>query len=207
MISTLYGFKSNQTRVFNEAGTQIYVTQITIPSCVVTNIQTDEAKTTYKLGISTAKKLNKAQAEELKQAGIEKKPRFFREVTESTNDEAIVVGGEISVDQVFAVGDRVVVTGVSKGKGFAGGVKRHGFNGGPKTHGQGDRWRAPGSIGAGTTPGRVYKGQRMAGRMGNQTVSVKGLQVIAINVEKGVMSVSGPVPGSRNGFVTIRKQA
>jgi len=207
MISTLYGFKSNQTRVFNEEGTQIYVTNITVPSCVVTNIESGETKTTYKLGISTAKKLNKAQSEELKKAGIEKKPRFFREVTEDKGDEAIVVGGEINVDQVFAVGDRVVVTGVSKGKGFAGGVKRHGFNGGPKTHGQGDRWRAPGSIGAGTTPGRVYKGQRMAGRMGNQTVSVKGLQVIAIDVEKGIVSVSGPVPGSRNGFVTIRKQA
>lgn len=207
MINTFYGFKSNQTRVFDESGTQIYVTHVAVSPCVVTSIRSTQDKTTYKLGISTAKKINKAQEMELKKAGIDKKPRFFREVSEVASDETIVVGGEITVDQVFAVGDKVVVTGVSKGKGFAGGVKRHGFGGGPKTHGQGDRWRAPGSIGAGTTPGRVYKGQRMAGRMGNDTVSVKGLQVVSIDAAKGTMALSGPIPGARNGFVTICKLA
>jgi large subunit ribosomal protein L3 len=106
---------------------------------------------------------------------------------------------------IFDVGDRVDVTGISKGRGFAGVVKRHGFGGGPKTHGQSDRQRAPGSIGAGTTPGRVYKGMRMAGRMGNARVTVQNLQVVLVDLERNLLAVKGAVPGARNGLLVIEE--
>jgi large subunit ribosomal protein L3 len=115
-------------------------------------------------------------------------------------------GQPTSVSDVFQVGDAVTVTGVSKGKGFAGGVRRHNFNGGPKTHGQGDHWRAPGSIGSGTTPGRVYKGKKMAGRLGGDTVTVKGFKVVAVDSEKNIVTVSGPIPGAKSGLVTVTKR-
>ena len=102
---------------------------------------------------------------------------------------------------VFKEGDKVTVTGVSKGKGFQGGVKRHGFAGGPKTHGQSDRWRAPGSVGQTTTPGRVYKGKRMAGRMGNDTVTVKNLLVVGVAEDH--LIVKGVIPGARTSLVTV----
>lgn len=105
----------------------------------------------------------------------------------------------------FLVGDTVTITGTSKGKGFAGGVKRHGFKGGPRTHGQSDRERAPGSSGQTTTPGRVYKGKRMAGRMGGVKVSAKGQKIFDINIEKNEISVIGSVPGARNNLVKIAK--
>lgn len=107
-------------------------------------------------------------------------------------------------DDVLKPGDLVSVAGVSKGKGFAGVVKRHGFAGGPKTHGQSDRLRAPGSIGQTTTPGRVYKGKRMAGRMGGERTTVKGLTVLAVS-EDGTIELSGPVPGNRGGLLKITK--
>jgi large subunit ribosomal protein L3 len=106
---------------------------------------------------------------------------------------------------LFAPGDHVDVVGTSKGRGFAGVVKRHGFRGGPKTHGQSDRWRAPGSVGAGTTPGRVLKGTRMAGRMGNDRVTVKNLEVLAVDPERNLMAVKGAVPGPSGGLIMVKK--
>lgn len=130
--------------------------------------------------------------------------RFLREVrVESEPDEK--VGDQIKASDIFSVGDVVAVTGVSKGKGFAGGVKRHGFHGGPKTHGQSDRHRAPGSIGQGTSPGRVWKGKRMAGRMGSDTVTVKNLKVIAVDSEKNELHLSGPVPGTRKSLLIVKR--
>ncbi|OIP98068.1 50S ribosomal protein L3 [candidate division WWE3 bacterium CG09_land_8_20_14_0_10_39_24] len=105
---------------------------------------------------------------------------------------------------IIEVGNPVVITGFSKGRGFAGVVKRHNFRGGPATHGQSDRHRAPGSIGAGTSPGRVYKGKRMAGRFGGDKVTVKGFKVVFFNDKENVVAVSGPVPGARNGKVYLK---
>lgn len=116
------------------------------------------------------------------------------------------VGDEITVD-MFAEGEEVDVIGTSKGKGFAGVMKRHGFGGGQRTHGQSDRARAPGSIGPGTTPGRVYKGTRMAGRMGNERVTVKALRIVQADPERNLLVVQGSVPGANGGLLVIRKTA
>ena len=121
------------------------------------------------LGFGTKKSVKKPQLGHGKKAGIEQPIRWFREVEKNKD---LQLGTEIKLDQVFSIGDAIKVEGISKGKGFQGGVRRWGFHGGPKTHGQSDRHRAPGSIGSGTTPGRVYKGKKMAGHMGNVKSSV-----------------------------------
>ena len=118
--------------------------------------------------------------------------------------ESFEVGQEIAVS-TFTEGEDVTISGLSKGRGFQGGVKRHGFHGGPKTHGQSDRWRAPGSIGQGTTPGRVYKGKRMAGRMGGESVSVKGLKILQMEEDSGRLAILGTIPGSKGSLVVISK--
>src|SRR5207247_7959997 len=126
-------------------------------------------------------------------------PYFLAEVRfpADAKVEALPKAGDmIQVTSVFEPGDIIDVTGISKGKGFAGGVKRHHFKGGPRTHGQSDRERAPGSIGQTTTPGRVYRGKRMAGRMGNDRVTVRGLEVVAIDSEKHMLTIKGLVPGA-----------
>lgn len=111
----------------------------------------------------------------------------------------------MKVEEIFKPGDIVEVTGHSKGKGFAGVVKRHNFRGGPKTHGQSDRWRAPGSIGQTTTPGRVYRGKKMAGRMGQDAVTVKNLKIVDVDPVTKILSVSGPVPGAKRSIVFINR--
>ena len=133
-------------------------------------------------------------------------PRFLREVRLDSEPE-FKVGDIISVSDVFKKGDVIAITGTSKGKGFAGVVKRWGFHGGPRTHGQSDRERAPGSIGQGTTPGRVLKGKKMAGRMGGDRVTVKNLIVVDVDKEAGLIAVSGPVPGVPGGLLIIKKLA
>ncbi len=120
--------------------------------------------------------------------------------------ETPMLGDEVTV-AMFTVGEAVDVIGTSKGKGFAGVMKRHGFRGGPRTHGQSDRARAPGSIGPGTTPGRVLKGTRMAGRMGNERVTVKGLRIVQADAERNLLVIQGAIPGANGGLVTIRKSA
>jgi large subunit ribosomal protein L3 len=129
----------------------------------------------------------------------------LREVKVVGSDQP-AVGDTISTE-IFAIGERVDVIGTSKGKGFAGVMKRHGFRGGPRTHGQSDRARAPGSIGPGTTPGRVLKGTRMAGRMGNERVTIKALEVLQADPERNLLVVMGSVPGPNGGLVMIRKGA
>ena len=117
----------------------------------------------------------------------------------------LLSGGDLKLAEVFQAGDLITVSGFSKGKGFAGGVKRHGFKGGPKTHGQSDRQRAPGSIGSTTTPGRVQRGKRMAGRMGNAKVTIKNLRVAKVDVEKNQLWVIGAVPGIEKARLQVRK--
>lgn len=131
-----------------------------------------------------------------------KNKKIFREVR---CDDEIEVGKEIVFDEFIKAGDLVNVSGISKGKGFAGAVKRYGFKGGPRTHGQSDRERAPGSSGSGTTPGRVYKGKRRAGHMGNAAITKMGMKVLNVDSEHGQITIVGSVPGHNNSLVKITK--
>lgn len=207
MIAALLGTKIDQTQRFTQEGKRLSVTLISAGPCVVTKIMTaKENSSRVQLGFGITRHLNRPMAGQLKQAGIENKPRFLREFKLETPASELKLGQEIKISEVFNVGDRVRVTGTSKGKGFAGVVKRHGFAGGPRTHGQSDRERAPGSIGQTTTPGRVYRGKRMAGRLGGERVTVTGLKVVSVDSEKNILTVSGLVPGPKNGLLIIQKE-
>lgn len=207
-MKSLLGLKQTQSQQFTADGKRIPVTLIQVGPCWVTNIIDGGSYKNLQIAFGTAKHTTKALDGIIKKAGLTIKPRFLREVR--INDVSdlgdVSIGSELKVGDIFKVGDVIRVTGVSKGKGFAGVVKRHGFKGGPRTHGQSDRERAPGSIGQTTTPGRVYRGKRMAGRMGSDTVTVKGLSVVAIDTEKNILTVKGVVPGGKGGLVTVSKE-
>lgn len=204
MVSGLLGRKLGMMQVFNSTGEVIPVTVIAAGPCVVTQIRTKERDgyEAVQLGFEQvpARKLTKPQQGHL--AGAGSLVRHLREFR-ATNAAEHQVGQVLNVD-LFQPGQRVDVSGTSKGRGFAGVVKRHGFRGGPKTHGQSDRHRAPGSIGAGTYPGRVWKGQRMAGRMGGKRVTVQNLEVVEVIPEKNLLLVRGSVPGHRNSLLQVR---
>lgn len=206
-MQALLGQKKVQSQRFLENGKRIPVTLIDVKDNTVVSVKTDD-KNNYQavqLGFSMKKKATKAEIGHAKGAKLEKAPKFLREVRiVEEGADLPEVGTVLVASEVFAPGDIVDVIGVSKGKGFQGGVKRHNFSGGPKTHGQSDRWRAPGSIGQGTTPGRVYKGKRMAGRMGNDNVTVKNLEVVDVTND-GVLVIKGLVPGVINGLIVINK--
>jgi len=202
VIRSIIGRKIGMTQIFTEGGTVESVTAIEAGPCVVTQIKTPvrDGYTAVQLGFSEARKLNSPERGHLGKLGLFKHLREFR--VADTSD--IELGHRIDVS-LFQPGDSVDVCGISKGKGFAGTVKRHHFSGGPKTHGQSDRHRAPGSVGAGTDPGRVLKGQRMAGHMGNQRVTVKRLEVVRADPDSNLLLVKGAVPGARNGLLEISK--
>ncbi|MBI4065242.1 50S ribosomal protein L3 [Candidatus Gottesmanbacteria bacterium] len=208
MITAILGTKIDQSQSFIEDGKRIPVTTIQAGPCWIVRISDMGSYQNLQLGFGTTKHLSKALAGHIKKAGLEQKPRFLREIRLKTVTDIgdLKVGAEVKVSDVFAPGDAVSVTGTSKGKGFAGVVKRHGFAGGPRTHGQSDRERAPGSIGQTTTPGRVYRGKRMAGRMGGDRVTVSGLHVVSINPEKNILTIKGLVPGGRTGLLLIQKE-
>lgn len=209
MISSLLGTKIGQSQTFTEEGKRIPVTTVRVGPCWITRISEHGSRHNVQLGFGSAKKPSKAISGHIKKAGLQdKKPRFFREIQIGTPGDLgdLSLGTEIKVGDVFQPGDAVRVTGTSKGKGFAGVVKRHHFAGGPRTHGQSDRERAPGSIGQTTTPGRVYRGKRMAGRMGSDRVTVRGLAVVAMDPEKNILTIKGVVPGARNGLLLITKE-
>ncbi|MEK7587366.1 MAG: 50S ribosomal protein L3 [Patescibacteria group bacterium] len=212
MINTLLGYKVGQTQMFTQEGKRIPATSIQAGPCWITEIEEGPTYKSIQLGFGTIKHLSKAEEGHIKKAGLTQKLRFLRKFRvnqgQALDEKGLIlsVGTEIKVGDVFQPGDAVRVTGTSKGKGFAGVVKRHGFAGGPRTHGQSDRERAPGSIGSGTTPGRVYRGKRMAGRMGNDRVTVRGLSVVAINPETNILTVKGLVPGGRRGLLIIQKE-
>ncbi len=197
------------TSTYDSRGRRVGATVVAISPNMVTQIKTSDGKDGYnamQLGYGTKKSVKKPQLGHAKKAGVEKPIRWFREIKGDQGDGGdLKPGTEIKLDQVFSIGDAVKVTGTSKGRGFAGVVKRHGFHGGPKTHGQSDRHRAPGAIGSGTTPGRVYKGKKMAGHMGSVQSSVKNLEVVGLNKEKNLLIIKGAVPGPTNGLVTITK--
>src|SRR3989344_1716211 len=208
MLNTLLGIKKGMTSTYDSRGRRVGATLVQIEPNFVTQVKVAEGKDGYnsvQLGISTKKSLKKPQLGHLKKAGIEKATRWMREIRTEEAQQDITPGQEIQIGQVFFVGDALKVTGTSKGKGFQGGVRRHGFHGGPKTHGQSDRHRAPGSIGTGTTPGRVLKGKKMAGHMGNVQVSTRGLEVVGINKEQGLLVIKGAVPGPVGGLIMVTK--
>ena len=202
MIQEVMGRKLGMTQIFGENGKAEAVTVVEAGPCVVIQVKTEarEGYNAAQLGFGKAKKLKSPQRGHLKELGEFKYLREFR----LDDTEGINVGDSVDV-RLFQAGDLVNVTGVSKGKGFAGTVKRYGFAGGPKTHGQSDRHRAPGSIGAGTSPGRVLKGTRMSGHMGNERVTVRKLKVLKTDPEHNLLLVRGAVPGAKNGLLLIGK--
>ncbi len=193
------------TSTYDARGRRVGATVVEIGPNFVTQIK-DKEKDGYRavqLGFGTKKSVKKPQIGHAKKAGLEQKIRWFREVKVEGGD--VKSGQEIKVGQVFSIGDAIKVTGISKGRGFQGGVRRHGFAGGPKTHGQSDRWRAPGSIGSGTTPGRVLKGKRMAGHMGVETVTTRGLEIVGVDKANNLLTIKGAVPGATGGLVIVEK--
>jgi large subunit ribosomal protein L3 len=207
MIESLIGKKVDQAQTFLENGKRIPVTEVLISDNVVLQVKTPEKDTYFavQLGFGVKKKPTKALVGHTKKAGVEGVSSTIREVSWDGIGELPNAGDVISVGTVFKAGDMIKVTATSKGKGFAGGVKRHGFGGGPKTHGQSDRHRAPGSIGQGTTPGRVYKGKKMAGHMGVDTVTVSNLTVVDVDAENKKLYILGLIPGHKNAIVVVKR--
>ncbi|MFC1915852.1 50S ribosomal protein L3 [Chloroflexota bacterium] len=202
MTEEIIGKKLGMSQVFGEDGKVAAVTAIEAGPCTVTQVKTiaEDGYNAVQLGFGEAKRLKSPQQGHLKDTGRFKYLREFR----LADTKAIKVGQKVDTS-LFKVGDLVNVTGVSKGKGFAGVVKRYHFAGGPKTHGQSDRHRARGSVGASASPGRVVKGMRMAGHMGNRQVTARNLEVFEADPARNLLLVKGAVPGGRNGLLLIKK--
>jgi large subunit ribosomal protein L3 len=202
MLTGIIGRKLGMTQIFDEKGKAEAVTLIEAGPCRVTQVKTgqNEGYEAAQLGFGEAKKLSKAVKGQCRDLGAF---QYLREIR-LDNSQEVKVGDTVDAS-LFSPGDKVNITGISKGKGFAGVVKRHGFAGGPKTHGQSDRHRAPGSIGSGTTPGRVLKGKKMAGRMGTQRVTARNLEVLKADTEHNILVVRGAVPGMPKGLLMITK--
>jgi large subunit ribosomal protein L3 len=202
MLQGIIGRKLGMTQVFRDNGKMEAVTAIKAGPCPVIQVKTvgKEGYDSIQLGFGETKHINSAEKGHTKELGSFKYLREFR--VDTVGD--IKVGDKVDVS-IFSPGDRIDATGISKGKGFAGVVKRHHFAGGPKTHGQSDRHRHPGAIGSTTTPGHVKKGLRMAGHMGAERVTTRKLEVMKIDSENNLLLVKGSVPGSRNGIVLLKK--
>ncbi|MBI3283129.1 50S ribosomal protein L3 [Candidatus Curtissbacteria bacterium] len=192
---TVLGIKGNMSARYNQRGQNVPVTVLRVDPNVVIDIIGEKAL----LGIGSKKRVKKPQNNIMTKLGF--MPRYMRQVKKIGE---LKIGDKITV-ALFSPQDAVKVTGITKGRGFAGSVKRWGFAGGPKTHGQSDRHRAPGSIGQTTTPGRVFKGKKMAGHLGNEKITVTGLEVIDVDQEKNQLFIKGAVPGAKNGFLVIEK--
>ena len=198
----MIGRKVGMTQVFQDDGTMVAVSVVAIQPNTVTRLRTParDGYTAVQLGTEVVPRLSRPEAGQLKELPKLKTIREFR----VDDVETFEVGQTVNLGDVFTAGDEVDVTGVSKGKGTAGVVKRHNFRRGPKTHGS-DHHRAPGSIGPGTTPGRVYRGLRMAGHMGDETVTVKNVRVVRTDPERNLLLVKGSLPGARGGLILVRK--
>jgi len=206
MANGIIGKKIGMTRVFDQEGRAIPVTVIEAGPCPVVQIKTSEREgyDAVQLGFGQKRKklFTLPVLGHFQKAQVEPR-RVLREFRTDRVGE-FKVGQELKVS-IFSAGDKVDVMGVSKGLGFQGGVRRHHFRGGPKSHGQSDRLRAPGSIGASSYPSRVYKGQRMAGRMGGRQITIKRLEVVQVDQERNLLLIRGAVPGKANSYLTIRK--
>ena len=207
VIQGILGRKLGMTRLFDDSGEVTATTIVEAGPCFVTQIKTldRDGYEAVQLGFEQVRqsKLNSPKRGHLKASGAPN-VRVLREVPVDDLD-GIALGDQINVD-MLRQGERVDVVGTSKGKGFAGVMKRHNFRGGPKTHGQSDRWRAPGSIGSGTTPGRVMKGMRMAGHMGDERVTVQNLEIVRIDAERNLIAIRGAIPGPKGGLIMIKKR-
>lgn len=222
MSAFILGEKLDQLQIFNDKGERIPATFIKTSPCYLVDIKWPKSDGYFaiKLGFGVAKKIKKPVQGELTKAGIKTPLRFLKEIRLEKlagkvkvieegkkralvlGNEKILIGQELDPTVFFKKGELIDVSGISKGKGFQGVVKRHGFAGGPRTHGQSDRERAPGSIGQTTTPGRVYKGKRMAGRMGGRRVTIKNLEII--EVKKDGLLLAGLVPGAKKSLLEIK---
>lgn len=203
----MIGKKVGMTQIFDEKGNVVPVTVIEAGPCYVTQVRNDERDgyTAVQVGFGETKpaRLTKGQLGHLQKNNLPAL-RHLREFRVRGSDAVDVAeGAEIKVD-VFEKGELVDVIGTSKGRGFAGTIKRHHFNRGPKTHGQSDRERAPGSVGMCAMPGRTLKGKRMAGRMGNDRVTMQNLEVVVVDPDKNLLAVKGSIPGANGGIVMIR---
>ena len=206
-IDFLIGRKMGMTRIFDNLGSDYPVTILEAGPCSVTQIKTDEndGYSSVQLGFQNKsdRHLKKAEKGHCEKAGVSVKHTLKEILT--NNLDGIDVGQSFNVD-VFETGDLVTVSGISKGKGFAGHMKRHGFSGGRRSHGKNSVMRKAGSVGAGTDPSRIWPGTRMAGRMGNDKVSVKNLKVIRVEKDKNLLFIKGAIPGAKRGIVYITKQ-
>lgn len=200
-LAGILGRKLGMTQIFDDKGTVHAVTVVEVGPMVVTQVKTNERDgyAAIQVGYGERKRSNKPMRGHFKKLGDFRMVKEFR----VRGDGEYSVGDKVGLE-LFDEGDYVDVTGQSRGRGFAGGVRRWSFSGGPKTHGQSDRHRAPGSIGAGTTPGRVYKGQKMATHMGAEQKTIRNLRIVAKDEAKGLLLIEGPVPGATNATVTVK---
>jgi large subunit ribosomal protein L3 len=198
----LIGRKLGVTQVFQDDGTMVAVSVLAIQPNTVTRLRTDDRDgyTAVQLGTEESKRLSKPEAGQLKDLPQVATIREFR----VDSVDGFEVGQKLTITDLFNDGDLVDVTGVSKGKSFSGVIKRHNFKRGPKTHGS-DHHRAPGSIGPGTTPGRVYRGLRMAGHMGDERATIKKLRVARVDAERNLLLVKGSAPGARGALILVKK--
>ena len=207
-LKAILGRKIGTTEMVRSGGEIDCVTAVEAGPCTVTQIKTSatDGYDAIQIGFGDARRATKPMAGHLERSGGQF--RHLREVRADTRPgfdlSGLEIGSTLNVD-AFEPGDRVDATGISKGRGFAGGIKRHGFHGGPKTHGQSDRHRAPGSIGAGSTPGKVLKGLRMAGHYGAARITVQNLEVVATDPDRNLMFIRGAVPGAGNSLLYIRR--
>jgi large subunit ribosomal protein L3 len=208
MIQALLGRKLGMTRVFDENGVVTASTLVEAGPCFVVQLRTEETDgyTAVQLGFGSRPRASKPQRGHLKKAGLPERQGLeaLREVPADSVDD-LELGARVDAS-MFAQGEIVDVVGTSKGKGFAGVMKRHNFHGGPKTHGQSDRWRHSGSVGSGTTPGRTFKNMRMAGHLGDARVTVKNLRILSVDPERNIVALRGAIPGPKGGLVVIRKK-
>ena len=206
-VDFIIGRKVGMTRIFDDVGLDYPVTIVEAGPCDVTQINSvdKEGYASVQIGFLEKSKrhMNKPEKGHCDKAGVSVK-KILKEFP-YPNPHDVELGQTVTAD-IFEIGDIVSVSGVSKGKGFAGHMKRHNFSGGRASHGKNSVMRKAGSVGAGTSPGRIWKGSRMAGRMGNETVSVKNLQVTRIEKDKNLLFINGAVPGAKNGIVYISKQ-
>ncbi len=202
----LIGRKVGMTQVFQDDGTMVAVSVLAIEPNTVTRLRTTDRDgyTAVQLGTGTARKLTKPEAGQLK--ALPKAAQALKTIREFRVDsvDEYELGQTLSLVDLFTAGDEVDVSGVSKGKGFAGHIKRHNFHRGPKTHGS-DHHREPGSIGPGTTPGRVYRGMKMAGHMGDETVTIKKVRVVRTDPDRNLLLVKGSLPGARGSLILVKK--
>jgi large subunit ribosomal protein L3 len=205
-MKAMYGKKIGMTRIFTEAGDSVGVTAIEVEPATVVRIKTKDidgyTAAIVSFGAARPKLVSKPVKGQFEKNGVEVK-RYLREIR-LVGDQLPEKGSKIGVE-IFKPGEKVHISGVSRGLGFQGAVRRHHFKGGPKTHGQSDRLRAPGSVGASSYPSRTFLGQRMAGHMGSDNVTVRNVTVVGVEPEQNLLLVSGPIPGHRNSVVYVRK--